>query len=437
MINPSTIEQSIGLTTFYSKQQGIGGILRYQPEDFIVKERSLDFSEDPKGRFLLIKVTAKNWETNDLIREFAKRLHISKKRISFAGTKDKRAITTQILCFYNVTKEQLEPITISDVNFDILQYTRKKVRIGDLKGNDFSIVIRNVSSTIEQNDLDMLIKPFQSMQGFPNFFGVQRFGGIRPITHKVGRAMVNADFKKAVLIYLTERSEFEGEDATVARKELAEHMDVKKAFHEFPNRLRFEKIMLQHLDKNPDDYPGALKQLPKNLLTMFVYAFQSYLFNLMLSCRIKKEIPLNQAVVGDMILPMTHDGVNMNLIMVSDRNVEKVNQQIKKGKATVSCILPGSETTYANGEMGKIQQDVIKKEQVDIRDFIIPEIPPASSYGTYRSILSPIYDLSAEVKKDEFHHDHQKIVLSFSLLKGSYATSFLREMMKAEDITRY
>jgi len=134
---------------------------------------------------------------------------------------------------------------------------------------------------------------------------------------------------------------------------------------------------------------------------------------------------------------VTHDGVEINPILVSDQNIDKVNQQINKGKALTACIVPGSDSTYAQGKMGRIQQKIIKEEQVDIRDFIIPEIPAASSYGTYRSLLSRISNLSASIGKDDFHHNHQKVTLSFSLLKGSYATSFLREIMKLEDITKY
>lgn len=437
MTEPSSVEQSIGLTTFYTDHQGIGGLLRERPEDFIVTEEPIEFPVDPKGRFLLVKVTAKNWETNDLIREFAKQLHISKKRISFAGTKDKRALTEQILCFYNISKDQINNISISDVEYSVLHRTSKRVRIGDLVGNKFTIIIRNVSSTIQNEDIKKLLHPLQSIHGFPNYFGVQRFGGIRPITHKVGRAMVSADFKQAVMIYLAETSNFEGNDATIARKELAGTLDFKQGFHNYPKRLRFEKILMQHLTKNPEDYAGALKRLPNNLLTLFVYAFQSFLFNRMLSERIKQNLPIDEALIGDIILPVTQDGVSLNPIPVSTNNLDKVNRQIQKGKAVVSCVLPGSETEYATGEMGKIQQQIIKEEQVDIRDFIIPETPAASSYGTHRAIISPLSNLTASLEKDELHQQHQKLTLSFSLRKGSYATSFLREIMKLQDITKY
>jgi len=437
MIKPSLVEQSIGLTTFYTLHPGIGGQLRKHIEDFIVEEQPKKFPVDSKGNFLLVKVTAKNWETNDLIREFAKRLHISKKRITFAGTKDKRALTTQTLCFYNVTKDKINDISISDVDCTVLHKTNKRVHIGDLIGNSFTIIVRDIDETITTEDIQQILHPLQSVNGFPNFFGVQRFGGIRPITHKVGRAMVDADFEKAVSIYLTELSEFEGEDASNARKQLLETNDYKQGFHQFPHRLRFEKMLMQHLIENPRDFTGALKRLPSNLLTMFVYAFQSYLFNRMLSKRIQQGLPLNEAIEGDIILPIKTSEVTVNPLPVSKRNKDKVNKQIEQGKAVVSCILPGSDTQFADGKMGCIEQEIIDEEHVDIRDFIIPEIPVASSYGTHRAILSNFSNLSAILETDDLYPPHQKVTLSFSLRKGSYATSLLREIMKLQDMTKY
>lgn len=437
MIQPSAVERLIGLTTFYTPQHGVGGILRFNPEDFIVEEIQASFPKDSQGHFLLVWVQSRNWETNDLIRELANKLHISKNRISFAGTKDKRAVTSQVFCFYRITEEKIQSISIPDVTCEILHRTIKRVKIGDLNGNKFTITIRDIDPLVNRDQVEQIIQELQVLKGFPNFFGVQRFGGIRPITHLVGRAMVNADFEQAVMIYLTKTSPFEGEDATFARKKLAKTLDFKQGFHEFPYRLRYEKILMQHLSTNPDDFTGALQKLPGNLLTMFVYAFQSYLFNKMLSQRIIKKLPLNEAIIGDDILPITRSGISKESIRVSNQNMKKVNEQILKGKAVVSSVIPGSETTYSNGPMGEIQEAVINEEHVDIRDFIIPEIPSASSYGTKRAILSPISTISSVLDEDEFNKSHQKLTLSFSLVKGSYATSFLREIMKLEDITKY
>ena len=76
-------EKVIGIEFFLTPYKGIGGKLRTNPEDFIVNEVSKYPSVNVDGRFNIARITATNWETNRLIREFSKRLHISRKRIGF------------------------------------------------------------------------------------------------------------------------------------------------------------------------------------------------------------------------------------------------------------------------------------------------------------------------------------------------------------------
>ena len=430
-------ESTIGLETFFTKEKGIFGKLRTYPEDFIVVEQAKDFERTENGHITFAQVTSVNWETNHLIIELSKQLHISRKRIMFAGTKDKRARTTQILSFYRVKPEKLEQISLKDVTIENIFLSNKMLRLGDLKGNHFEITIRDVSKNITEKRLDSLFLPIQTSGGFPNYFGVQRFGIIRPITHLVGKYMVQGDFKKAALCYLTDVSSYEDEVATQVRKELQRTGDMKQAFHDFPDQLQFEKALAQHLAQHPDDYIGALKVLPRNLLTMFVYAYQSVLFNMMLSQRIKKGLPLHKAVPGDVVLPVENDEILETQIPVNDQNLETVNKQLKKGRGFVSSILIGSDTTYSKAEMGEIEQNIIETEGVDQRDFIIPEIPAASSYGTRRALLAPVSNLTYELLKDEAYPESQKVIVRFDLRKGCYATSFLREIMKTDDIRNY
>jgi len=430
-------EAIVGIETFFTKESGIGGILRTIPEDFKVIEQSQLIPETHNGPITIATITAKNWETNHLIRELSQRLHISKKRIHFAGTKDKRAVTTQQMSFYNVTPTSLAQIELKDVSINSIFSAQKRLHIGDLQGNTFTITIRGVASSITENHIQQLLQPITDSQGFPNFFGIQRFGITRPITHLVGKYIFQANFEQAVLTYLTYLSETEHENAYNARKELLLTKDYKKAFHEFPNTLGFEKILLQHLTQHPDDYIGALEKLPKNLLTMFIYAYQSYVFNRILSTRIKENLPLNQAINGDVILPIQNSEILDKPICVTQENLVKVNKQLKKGRGFVSSILPGSNTTYASGKMGAIEERIINEEHIDIRNFIIPELPIVSSYGTRRSLLAPILNFSYSISPDEYYPKKQEMTLDFCLRKGCYATSLLREIMKASDIRSY
>jgi tRNA pseudouridine13 synthase len=205
----------------------------------------------------------------------------------------------------------------------------------------------------------------------------------------------------------------------------------------YPDILSFEKAILNKLVVDPEDFVGALRELPRNLLTMFVYAYQSYLFNRILSERIKQNLPLNKAIVGDFVLPIRKSVIDEKPIRVKENNIEKVNKQISNGKAAVSSVLFGSDSVFSEGEMGEIEHKVIDSEKIEPRDFIIPDIPFVSSSGMRRPLLAFVKNLDFKLEKDEHNKSKQALFLSFELQKGCYATSLLREFMKSDDIKNY
>ena len=428
-------EKTIGINTFFTDTTGINGKIKVNPEDFEVLEKSNYPPEKKDAKFVIAEITSTNWETNNLVRELSHHLHISRKRINFAGTKDKRAKTKQLISIYKAKKEDVSKIKIKDVEITNIYYSDKPVKIGNLIGNSFKIKIRNISKNINQNQLEKTIKQIQENGGFPNFYGIQRFGIIRPITHLVGKYLVKGDFEKAVMTYIANPLEKEPKETYDLRKKLQKTKDYKEAFNTYPKSLNFEKAMLNRLIQDENDFVGALKELPSNLLSMFIYAYQSYLFNKMLSIRIDNKIPINQAIEGDIILPVRPGIVSNENIIVTNENLKKVNFQISKGRAFVSGVLFGCESTFSDGIMGEIERKIINSEKIDHRDFIIPEIPFISSSGSRRALLSPVSKLSYKICSDK--EKDLSVELNFDLNKGSYATCLLREIMKADDITNY
>ena len=99
---------------------------------------------------------------------------------------------------------------------------------------------------------------------------------IRPITHLVGKYIVQGDFEKAAMTYVAHPMIGENEVTYSLREELEKTRDYAKAFHSYPDALNFEKAMLNKLIQNPNDFIGAFKELPKNLLMMFVNAYESF-----------------------------------------------------------------------------------------------------------------------------------------------------------------
>jgi tRNA pseudouridine13 synthase len=423
------MERDVGIVGYLTSTPGLGGRLKSTPEDFVVEEISAPPPQSAEGRYTIANVRVRNWETNRLIRAFARVLHISRRRIGFGGTKDKRAVTTQLFSFEGILPEAVSGLHIKEV--DILEVFRsdKPLEIGDLAGNRFRIVVRDlaVDPTTAATTVEEIQRALRLAQGFPSFFGIQRFGSVRPITHLVGRHIVRGEFREAVETYVANPIEGEDPESFEVRSALQDTGDVQAALRSYPKSYGFEKAILNHLAANPGDFVGALQALPFNLLMMFVHGYQSYLFNRILSERMRRGIPIHEAVAGDLVLPPDPMGLpdRGRTIDVTCDNLERVAQRCHEGKAWVSAILFGSEAEFAGGEPGQIEKATIASEGVRKEDFIIPDIPRISSKGTRREILAPIRRLETEVRGADLH-------LSFDLSRGSYATSLVREFTKTE-----
>jgi len=253
----------------------------------------------------------------------------------------------------------------------------------------------------------------------------------------VGKYIVQGEFEKAAMTYIGNPMKGENETTYALRAELEKTRDYAKAFHSYPQALNFEKAMLNKLIQNPSDFIGAFKELPKNLLMMFVNAYESLVFNKILSERIRRNLPIHQAVIGDIIYPMRKNSIVNEIIPVTTSNIDKVNAQISKKKAVVTGLLVGYDSMYADGEMGKIEHAVIDAQKIDPRDFIIPEIPFLSSSGLRRPLLALLPSLEWTLHTDEYTMDRQALTMHFELQKGCYATSLIREIMKSQDPRNY
>jgi tRNA pseudouridine13 synthase len=425
--NPNR-ESEIGIEVFYTSTKGTGGRLKVNYEDFIVDEVSIYPEKTENGKYAIAKITSTNWETNRLVRMISKNLGITRNKITFAGTKDKRAITSQLFSI-EAPVEAVQALSMHQVMVEDVYASKKHITIGDLIGNSFRIKLRNtelkgveMATSVAQTSKDL-----EALGGFPNFFGVQRFGSIRPVTHLVGKHIVHGDFEKAVMMYIGNPNDEEDDSSRLPRQHLQETMDLETAMQEFPRTLTFERMLIGWLLRNPGDWSGAIRTLPPNLQMMFVHAYQSYLFNLMLSERIRKGIPLDRPIVGDVVLPADRTGYadHDKPVPVTRFNLDLAEKSMKEHKAFVSGVLFGSESKFAEGEMGEIERKVVTTEGVQLQDFIVPQIAECNSRGSRRELVSPFKDLKVQCGEDSMD-------MSFILGKGCYATVMLREYMKSD-----
>ena len=421
-------ERGIGLELFYTTTPGIEGRLKVEVEDFVVDEISKFPEPNDSGRYTIAKITSVNWEMNRLVRVLGKGLGMSRNRIGFAGTKDKRAVTSQLLSF-EAPLESVQRLDVHQVTIENAYRSKKHITIGDLIGNRFSIRLRDCRSAGEELQLTIedTARQLDAIGGFPNFFGVQRFGSLRPVTHVVGRHIIKGELEKAVLAYVGNPIEAESQEAKEARRFAQESLDFEAALPLFPRALTFERMMVGYLARNAGDYAGAIGVLPPNLQMMFVHAYQSFIFNRVLCERIRRGIALHQPLAGDVVLPIDKDGLpdHDKHVPVTQANLDLVARQVKTGRAAISGPLFGSESVLAEGVPGEIERKVLEEEGVERCDFVVPPLAECNSTGNRREIVAWYKDWKLAVEGSD-------ALVSFALGKGCYATTLLREFMKVD-----
>jgi tRNA pseudouridine13 synthase len=422
MISASDRDRFLGMDYYITDSSGCGGVIKSCAEDFIVSEVFEELGYEG-GRYLELDGEKPNWDTHHLVHEMARRLCISQKRFGWAGTKDKRAVTSQRISIMNLDESELTKINLPDLRIKVLGRTNRAVGLGDLLGNSFRITIRELCCPDPAARMTGITEEIVKQGGVPNYFGVQRFGDIRPVTHKVGEALARGNIEEAVFIYLALPFPGELDRTRETREKLWVNRDIPAALKEFPEYLHYEVAMLNYLVEHPGDYAHSFDVLSVNLKRLFVHAYQSYLFNRILSRRLAAAMPLHRAVVGDVVCFAKGGMPDMDKVQkVTTENLEAIDRLAGRGRAFLTLPLIGFETILAEGAQGEIERAILGEEGISPENFNIPENPDLGSRGTRRAALCPV--------KPQITVEENRAELQFVLPKGSYATVVLREYMK-------
>jgi TruD family tRNA pseudouridine synthase len=369
--------------------------------------------------------------------------------IGLAGIKDMQAITYQFFTLLNTSIERIltanKFLQSNGMELGTIHKVDWKLNIGDLEGNRFNIVLRDVRRVkVElQGDQKMIRENFvasdssyiQSMvnrvrkRGFVNFFGEQRVGvagdesevGVR--SFDIGRAMLQQDFAKAVDLIMTGRlmcrdSETESPEVRKARFTWKESGgDPFETWKILPHgeQMSRERLVLKGLKRYGKDDPlAAIRCLHRNERVFWINAFQSYIWNSMATERLK--LYGAQVVEGDLIQRKENeDNVELATGDLSDLSIYDV-----------VLPLPGYDVLYPSNRMSKLYKDILDRSKVSFEKSAPPE---ATAKGGYRRLLVEASDLNCETFQEETKPHLLSARLSFDLPKGSYATMLLRELL--------
>ena len=448
-LSKKKIEKIVGIEVFSSSgYEGIQALIKNRYKDFIVREithsgRVLEikedfgptyFSEDGKDSYTLFNLIKVNKDTFEAVRLISKALSIPPKSIGYAGLKDKRSISVQIASIRGNYVEKLKNLKLNDIYIRNIHPSKNYVKLGYNWGNQFVITLRNIKHKPDQ--MKKIEELFSHLcdHGFPNYYGLQRFGTFRPNSHIIGRFILENQFKEAYEEFVIRDYPTELPQSQKVRAELAKTGDLENAFNSFPTGLEYERTMIKYLLDNPEDYEGAINQIPKYLIKLLISSFQSYLFNKMVSLRIQQGNSLHNPVKGDVICILDEENGNITQIKHTYGGLydEYLQEARKLNRAKIVAPLVGYNTDLDDFPyMKTLFLEIIKNDHISLNLFRNKLLEMYEFKGSFRPIIvKPIGLKYLEYSLDDLFPDRYKMKIEFSLQKGSYATLLLREIVK-------
>ncbi len=387
---------------------GIGGQLKTMPEDFFVEEIPL-YAPSGQGRHIYATIEKRGLSTYAAIKNIGRALQVSPKAIGYAGLKDAQAVTRQTVSIDGVSPEAVQALDLPKI--DILAVTphRNKLKIGHLSGNRFVIRVRQVDQTAlatAESVVNILARA-----GVPNFFGEQRFGN-RANSHHLGEALVRRDAAEFVAEYLGRPQAAEAEPVRAART-LVDAGQWPEALDRWPHFLSGERRVLAAIVKADGRLDVAFKALDRKLGNLFVAAFQSYLFNDLLTERLEA---LGRLQTGD----VAYIHRNGAAFIVEDVVAEQ--PRADRFEISPSGPLFGPKLLMAEGQPGQREQQMLATYGLRLDDFKLPGLKIRGLRRPFRFELK-----QARVWWDE------GLMLSFELPPGAYATTVMAEIMKVPE----
>ncbi|KAF6245083.1 tRNA pseudouridine(13) synthase TruD [Nitrosopumilus sp. b2] len=388
------LDYQIGISVYSTKFDGIGGKIRIIPEDFEVSEKILEKTQNAINQeegYAVYKLKKKRIDTNHALSDIFRKKGI---RLKSLGLKDASAITEQFVCAGNKGKA-IENFSTEKYSLEKVGFVKKPLSKKDMIGNHFKIKISECGDGLSS---------FAESDKVLNFYGYQRFGSKRPVTHLIGKAILQRNFEKAVELILSFTSSYDSKENNEIRQKLADKQNYKQYFDQVPSQMDIERIVLKEMIEH-NDYFRAIRAIPLSLRRFYIQAYQSFLFNQSLSAAFTDGENLFEAESGDVCFDFK--GIIGKFIKGLDQNL----------------ALPFVGYSYYKKTRFDYQiSQILKQEGITPKDFFIKEMQEVSNEGGFRQAAIHCTDYSSNENSVEF-----------TLSRGSFATILLREIMKPSD----
>ena len=390
------LDSLIGISIYCTKTEGTGGKIKSSREQFfvseILREKTLD-KISQSGSYTVYKLKKHGIDTNHALSDIFKKYGL---RLKALGLKDANASTEQYVCDMSAGRSTQNIVT-NRYTLEKIGLVQKPLTKKDMVGNHFKIKIDEADFT--------KIAQFNEQDKILNFYGYQRFGSRRPVSHIVGKAILQKNFDHAVDVLLSHTSEYDLPQNIRVREMLKDRSNYSKIFKEIPPQMDIERMVVNEMMISNNNSLKALRAIPLQLRRFFVEAFQSFVFN--------KAVSEAHEYGEELLQPLPQD-------VCFDRNDILGRYQ---NDPLQRLAIPLAGYSYSKkSRFDKYISQVLDDEQISTKDFFVKEMQEASEEGGFRQAIMTCNDFSTS-----------EPYVSFTLSRGSYATILLREIIKPSD----
>ena len=385
------IDKEIGISVYTTKSSSISGKIKQNENDFSVKEvlseKAIDSFDNDEGHAVYL-LKKSGIDTNHALADIEKRYGLVLKSL---GLKDANAKTEQYVYTYKKINS-LEEYNGKKYSAQRVGFVKKPISKKDMLGNYFEIRVSDLNDTLPS---------FSGNENILNFFGYQRFGSKRPITHLVGKSIIKGDYEEAIEYLLSFSSKYDSEKNNEIRKLISERNSESEIIELLPYSMDIERNLLRQLS-NDDDPKNAIRSIPLTLRRFYIQAYQSYLFN--------KTLSLAYEFEEQLFAPENDD-------VCFDKN--SVLGKFENDSSQKLAIPLVGHSYYKKSRFDYYIKKVLEEELLTPKDFFIKDFQELSIDGGFRN--ASINYLNFLI--------HENLI-KFQLSRGSYATIVLREILK-------
>jgi len=372
-----SLDREIGMGGYATSFAGCGGAIKQGAEDFAVSEvlrgEAMASAKGDSG-YAVFVMKKSGIDTPHALQEVRRATGM---RLKALGLKDARAVTEQYVCATS-RSVRLEAHSGGRVSLVPVGRAPRPLSGGDMEANAFAIVVRGHDGTLGG---------FAEWDGVPNYYAYQRFGGARPVTHRIGRAIVAGDWARAVAEVIG--PEWEGVPHARMAREMPRGMDI-------------ERGVASAMASGAGEL-AALRTVPVGTRRLYVQAYQSHIFNRTLAAAIASGEPL-----------VARDG---------DVCYGGGGRLGRSGPGGGNLAIPlMGHSYYARTRFARLVAEVMRGEGASPRDFAVRGMQEAAAAGGFRAAMA--LPLAASVEGD---------TVRVTLRRGSYATAVMREVIKPPD----